>query len=149
MYTNCAFTGHRVLDSRFDINLLERVILNLIKSGARNFYCGMATGFDMNAAEIIVRYKKEYGLYLCACIPCEGQSKYYSATDKGRYENILCACDEKIVLFPDYVEGCMQMRDRLLVDKCDVLVCYLRRKRGGTYYTVNYAKKQNKKIIEL
>ena len=149
MYTNCAFTGHRILDSRLDVNLLDRVILNLIKSGTRNFYCGMATGFDMLAAEIVLRYKESYNLNLCACIPCEAQSKYYSVKDKRRYEKILCASDEKIVFSSEYVEGCMQERDRFLVDNCDVIVCYLRKKYGGTYYTVNYAKTQDKKIIEL
>lgn len=149
MYKNCAFTGHRVLDSRFDINLLDRVILNLIKSGARNFYCGMASGFDMYAAEIVLKYKENYPVRLCACVPCEEQSKYFSSEDKLRYKNILCAADEKIVFSSEYVAGCMQERDRFLVDNCDVLVSYLRKKTGGTFYTVNYAKKQNKKIIEL
>ena len=103
MYKSCAFTGHRVIDSGFNAELLDRVILNLIKSGARNFYCGMATGFDMLAAETVLRYKAMYGVRLCACIPCEAQNKYYSAKDKERYENILCACDEKIVLSSEYV----------------------------------------------
>lgn len=149
MYNNCAFTGHRVLDSRFDEELLDRVILNLIKSGTRNFYCGMALGFDMQAAEIVLRHKKNYDVRLCACIPCEEQNKYYSEKDKRRYENILSACDEKIVFSYEYVEGCMQERDRFLVDNCDVLVCFLRKKSGGTHYTVKYAKQQAVKIIEL
>lgn len=149
MYTNCAFTGHRVLDSQFDCKLLDRVILNLIKSGARNFYCGMATGFDIEAAEIVMRYKKNYDIKLCACIPCEEQSKYYSSRDKRRYEQILSVCDEKIVFSSKYVAGCMQERDRFLVDNCDVLICFLRKNKGGTYYTVKYAKSLDKKIIEL
>ena len=149
MYKNCAFTGHRILDRGFDANLLDRVILNLIKSGAQKFFCGMAKGFDLEAAEIVVKYKKQYDIRLCACIPCEEQSKYYSAKDKRRYENVLCACDEKIVFSEEYVDGCMQERDRFLVDNSEVLVCYLRKKSGGTFYTVNYAKKINRKIIEL
>ena len=149
MYKNCAFTGHRQLDSRFDRNLLDRVILNLIKSGARNFYCGMAMGFDMIAAEIVLKYRESYPVRLCACVPCGEQSKFFSLKDRVRYEKILCAADEKIVFSPEYVDGCMQERDRFLVDNCDVLVCYLRKTCGGTYYTVNYAKKQNKKLIEV
>lgn len=149
MYKNCAFTGHRVLDSGFSAELLDRVILNLIKTGAKNFYCGMATGFDMICAEIVLRHKKNYDIRLCACIPCEAQSKYYGAKDKLRYEKILSACDERITLYQEYNAGCMQERDRFLVDNSDVIVCYLRKKYGGTYYTVNYAKKCGKKIIEL
>ena len=149
MYKNCAFTGHRELDSRFDSKLLDRVVLNLIKSGARNFYCGMAIGFDMEAGEVVLKYKDSYNLRLCACIPCEGQSRYYSLKDRERYEKILRNCDEKIVFSEEYNDGCMQERDRFLVDNCDVIVCYLRKNSGGTYYTVNYAKKSGKKIIEL
>ena len=40
-------------------------------------------------------------------------------------------------------------RDRYLVDNSDLLVCFLRKNRGGTFYTVNYARKKGKKIIEL
>ena len=54
-----------------------------------------------------------------------------------------------VVLEPCYVAGCMYKRDRYLVENSDVLVCFLRRNSGGTYYTVNYARKMNKKIIEL
>lgn len=149
MYKNCAFTGHRELGSDFDINLLDRVILNLIKSGARNFYCGMAVGFDTEAAEIVMRYKKKYALRLIACIPCEAQSKYFSAANKRRYENILGACDEKIVFSTVYNSWCMHERDRFMVDNCDVLICYLRKKYGGTSYTVNYAKDCGVNVIEL
>lgn len=48
-----------------------------------------------------------------------------------------------------YYDGCMFERDRMLVDSCDVLVCYIRRNFGGTFYTVNYAKQKNVSIIEL
>ena len=40
-------------------------------------------------------------------------------------------------------------RNRLLVDKCDVLLAYLRTQRGGTFYTVNYAKKAGKPVVCL
>ncbi len=149
MYTNCSFTGHRALQRDFDVNILDRVILNLIKSGARNFYCGMAIGFDMQAAEIVLEYKKKYPVRLCACVPCMAQSKYFSEKDKLRYEKIIGASDEIIVFSSEYNSWCMQERDRFLVDNCDVLISYLRKKYGGTYYTVNYAKKLGTKIIEL
>lgn len=146
---NCAFTGHRILKNDFDVNLLDRVILNLIKSGVNNFYCGMATGFDIAAAESVLQYKKNYEIKLFACIPCSDQQENYSASDKRRYDSILKNCDGEIVLSQNYYAGCMYERDRFLVENADVLVSYLRVKKGGTYYTVNYAKKKDVKIIEL
>ncbi len=148
MYLNCAFSGHRY-GSDFSQTLLDRIILNLIKSGTQNFYCGMAQGFDLTAAESVISLKKDYPIKLFACIPCAEQSDSFSRADKIRYERILENCDGKIVLSPSYFKGCMHLRDRFLIDNCNVLVCFLRRKSGGTYYTVNYAKKCGVPVIEL
>lgn len=145
----CAFTGHRVIPRDFDINLLDRVIYNLIINGYDRFLCGMAKGFDQFAAESVINYKKKFDLELVACIPCETQTEKYSDSALLRYEKILNSCDEKIVLSDEYFSGCMQNRDRYMVDNCDVLVSLLRKSRGGTFYTVNYARSKGVKIIEL
>ena len=54
MIKSCAFTGHRYELKEFDAELLERVIKNLIISGVVIFYCGMAVGFDLAAAECVI-----------------------------------------------------------------------------------------------
>ncbi len=149
MYLNCAFTGHRRSLNGFDQALLDRVILNLVKGGTQNFYCGMAQGFDLAAAESVLSLKKHYTVNLYACIPCPEQTEGFSESNRIRYERILQNCDGQIILAPAYYKGCMQARDRFLVENCDVLVSFLRRKSGGTYYTVNYAKKSNVPVIEL
>lgn len=146
----CAFTGHRNLtNTDFDELLLERVVENLIKTGTKRFLCGMAVGFDMKAAQAVIALKGKYDIELVACLPCENQSARYSERNKTLYEEILSQCDEVITLAGGYVSGCMHRRDRYLVDNCDTVVSFLRKNSGGTYYTVNYAKKSSKKIIEL
>lgn len=147
--SSCSFTGHREL-ADLDVALLDRVIKNLIISGCTRFLCGMAQGFDLTAAESVLALKKEYPtVELVACVPCEGQSRYYSSADRARYDRVLKSCSEVIVLSEDYYQGCMHVRDRFMVDNSDVVVCYLRKKSGGTYYTVKYAKTHDKKVIEL
>ncbi|MDE5722050.1 MAG: DUF1273 domain-containing protein [Clostridia bacterium] len=149
-YKKCAFSGHRVLSCYdFDAALLDRVVLNLIKNGVEIFYCGMAQGFDLTAAESVIEHKREYDIKLIACLPCPEQSKTFTAANRERYEKLLKQCDETLVLSDEYYKGCMHARDRYLAESCDLLVCFLRKKSGGTFYTVNYAKKLNKKIIEL
>ena len=146
----CAFTGHRNLaGTDFDEHLLERVGADLVKTGTTRFLCGMAVGFDMKAAQAVLELKGEYDIQLVACLPCTNQSERFSARSKALYHEILGQCDEMIVLGEEYTRGCMQRRDRYLVDNCDVLVSFLRKNSGGTYYTVNYARKSNKKVIEL
>ena len=150
MCKKCSFTGHRVLSCYdFDNALLDRVILNLIKNGVNEFYCGMAQGFDLSAAESVLLYKEKYNVKLIACLPCPEQSETFTSKNKARYNSVLEKCDEIVVVSSEYYKGCMHARDRYLVDSCDFLVCFLRKKSGGTYYTVNYAKKLNIKIIEL
>lgn len=145
----CAFSGHRILPRDFDFLLMDRVIRNLLLMGCRRFLCGMAQGFDLYAAESVLANRKEYPVQLVACIPCGTQSENFSEHSLIRYRKILEECDEKIIFSQDYYAGCMQQRNRYLVDNCDVLLTFLRRKSGGTYYTVNYAKRQGKKLIEL
>lgn len=149
MFLSCTFTGHRELVD-LDVALLDRVVKNLIKNGVNRFLCGMAHGFDLTAAESVLALKKEFpNVELVACVPCEGQSNFFSAADKARYNRILLNSSEVIVLSDHYYQGCMHVRDRYMVDNSDMVVCYLRKKSGGTYYTVKYAKDQGKKVIEL
>ena len=146
----CAFTGHRNLKTYgLDYPLLDRVVQNLLKTGTTNFLCGMAIGFDIAAAESVLLYKDDYGAKLTACLPCADQYKRFSERNKQKYFEVLERCDEVITLAPSYFDGCMHARDRYMVENSDILVSFLRKQSGGTFYTVNYAKKLGKKIIEL
>lgn len=109
----------------------------------------MARGFDLIAAESVIEFKKDYEINLTACLPCANQSEKFSASVKSRYENVLSNCNKIITLSPAYYSGCMHERDRYMVDNSDIVVCFLRLNSGGTYYTVNYARRKGKKIIEL
>ncbi len=134
----CAFTGHRSPGKDFDPEALDEVILQLLKEGVRTFYNGLAVGFDLMAAELVLSHLSEYpDIRLVACIPCDDQNKYYSADDKIRYDNILLIA-EQVVLSARYYSGCMLARDRYMADRADILVTYCRKQTGGTAYTVNY-----------
>ncbi len=148
---SCAFSGHRLLGSDFDGELLERIIFRLIKRGFNTFYCGMAMGFDLFAGETVVKLREQYGdeVRLIACIPHPCQSEKFSYGDKVRYAALLSQCNEKIIFSDRYVPGCMHARDRYMVDNSSAIVCYLRKTRGGTYYTVNYARMSGLNVIEI
>ncbi len=145
----CAVTGHRVLGKNFSAQKLEEALLSLIGEGADTFLCGMALGFDLACGELIAKIKGTIPVKLVACIPCADQSGGYSAKQRARYDALLAACDERVVLHEHYENGCMFERNRYMVDRCDVLLAYLASERGGTYYTVNYAKKKGKRVLFL
>ena len=43
----------------------------------------------------------------------------------------------------------MHKRNRHLVDNSSICVCYLTENKGGTFYTVEYAKSKNLKVINI
>ncbi len=148
----CVFTGHRDLQSDFSKKKLKEAVKEVIAMGADTFLCGMAMGFDLIAAETVLSLKRKFPhIKLVACIPCIGQEKYFSNTDKRRYTAAVKKADERVVLSDGYYRGCMQARDRYMADRGDILITYCKKQEGGTAYTVRYFQKVNPegKIIFL
>ena len=139
----CAFTGHRTLDEDFSKGKLKREIKRLLEEGVHTFFGGMAMGFDLLAAELVLAFKKTYkDVKFIACIPCYNQEKSFPETDKKRYAEILKKADEQIVLADHYFNGCMQARDKYMADRADVLVAYCKKEKGGAAFTVKYFQKK-------
>ena len=157
----CAFTGHRPEklpwgyyeeDERCQA-LKERMwkaAQEIYDMGCRHFLCGMAQGCDLYFAETILALRcLAVGVTLEAVIPHEGQSGRWSEEQKERYERILSMCDKRTVLAPRYTSGCMQRRNRHMVDNASVLLAVYDGDGGGTGYTVAYALQQKRKVIRL
>ena len=133
----CVFTGHRELPSEFSKRALKDEVKKLILAGVDTFLCGMAIGFDLLAAETILSLKKKYpNVKLTACIPCLGQEKYFSKADQKRYVSAVKKADEKVILSDSYYRGCMQVRDKYMAERGDIMLAYCTKKEGGAAYTV-------------
>ena len=48
-----------------------------------------------------------------------------------------------------HYKSAMQIRNRAMVDRSDLVICCIQHKNGGAYKTVQYAKKHNKDIINV
>ncbi len=147
------FSGHREIPSE-DVDIimerLNKIIVELIEQGYTGFCCGGALGFDTIAAQIILELKKTYKqIELILHLPCLTQSKGWSETDIKIYNRIKDSADKVIYTSESYTRGCMHKRNRSLVDNSNICICYLTHNSGGTYYTVNYAKKKIKGIINI
>ena len=83
-------------------------------------------------------------------IPFREQADKWTFEWKLRYRELLKGADKIVQVCDEYQRGCFHIRNRYLVDNCDVLVAiYNGTDKGGTAYTVRYAKQQGKKIIIL
>lgn len=115
--------------------------------GITNFISGMALGADLDFAEIVLKLRKHYPVTLECAIPCPDQTLMWNGADKLRYESILKSADKINLISERYTPDCMLKRNRYMVDKNEVLIAVFNGvERGGTWYTINYAKKNNKQI---
>ncbi|MEY8313525.1 SLOG family protein, partial [Oscillospiraceae bacterium 42-9] len=114
-------------------------------------YCaGGALGFDTLAAETVLRLRETYSeLRLILVLPCKDQTRGWKAKDVDKYEKIRQRADETVYTSEIYATGCMHKRNRHLVDCSSVCVCYQTQFRGGTAYTVNYARTHGLAIINM
>ena len=81
---------------------------------------------------------------------CVGKLKEkYWRDAVAEYDRIRASADFVRVLSPTYHRGCMHVRNRYMVDRSDVCICYLRTMTGGTAYTVGYAESRGLEIIRL
>ena len=51
------------------------------------------------------------------------------------------------MLQTQYTNGCLQKRNRYLVDNADIVLAVWNGTPGGTEYTVSYAKKKEKTLV--
>lgn len=148
LLTTCCFTGHRVIKKDFDIENLEKVIKKVIKNGYKTFLVGMALGFDTLVFQTLLNFK-QYNIDIIACVPCKDQNKYFNKNQKTTYNKLIEKADKVVYVSDEYFDGCMQKRNRYMVDNSSILIAYLYSNMGGTKYTVNYAEKQGKNIIYI
>lgn len=151
--TGC-FTGHRQIPEK-DYALieekLEQTIVKLYNNGIIRYCAGGALGFDTLAAETVLRLRDGSlpNLRLILVLPCLNQTKGWKAEDVVRYEETKRRANKVKYVSQEYTSGGMYKRNRHLVDGSSVCVCYQTRPRGGTAYTVNYARAHGLAIFNM
>ena len=149
----CCFTGHRNLQKNEIAEIeksLEHELIKLISQGIQYFGSGEALGFDTLAAQTVLKLKKKYPqIKLIMVLPCKEQTKNWCDKDIITYNKILKKADKVVYTSEHYHQSCMHIRNRHLVDHSSHCIAYLNRAKGGTAYTVNYAKQNGLQIINL
>ena len=129
---------------------LRKTLIQCIEKGYCFFGAGGALGFDTLAAQTVLELKKDYPqIRLILVLPCHNQTRGWDEKDIAKYELIKGKADKMVYTSEHYFNGCMQKRNRHLVDNSGICICYLKEKTGGTAYTVEYARKMGLKIINL
>ena len=121
-----------------------------ILDGYRHFITGMSRGMDLWAAMCVLDFKRAYpGLTLEAAIPCPEQPSRWPAEDVRFYNLVLSRCDTRTVLSPRYTAGCMDKRNRYMVDHSSLLIAAFDGRSGGTRNTCLYAERTGVRIHNI
>lgn len=151
--TCACFTGHRNMTAeelRDASAETARHIERLYSLGVVNYYVGGAIGYDLAAAVTILNMKRDHpALTLNLALPCPDHTATWSRAEKELFDRVLSRADTVCTVSDSYHRGCMQVRNRYMVDKSRVCIAYMRECKGGTYGTVAYAKKRGLKVINI
>lgn len=148
------FSGHRpemLPQTPEGMGLLDRKLHEELMGshleGHHIYYTGMCRGFDLLATQHLLYLGKK--IELIAVVPFLGQEKSWTWQERNLYVEILDRASQVITLHQSYQKGCYHERNRYMVDRCRTLVGYCDSNRGGTYYTMNYARKKGLKVVNL
>ena len=142
-----AFFGHRRIYNIREIEEKLVPILNelILTKEYVEFYIGRNGDFDEFVASVIKRVQKQLDRdnnVMILTLP-------YTVKDIEYYENYY---DE--IVIPDAIgkahpKAAITLRNRWMVDTADLVIAYIEHEEGGAYAAVKYAKKGNKKVINL
>lgn len=133
--------------------MLRPAIASEYENGVRIFYTGMASGFDLWAATVVLELR-DAGIcpdaQTITVEPFSGQiNNIRIPEERLLYEKIKKESPINIILSDVYYAGCYLRRNDYLIDSVSRIICYYDGQKGGTFYTVNHAKRKGLKIINL
>ena len=146
-----SFFGHREIKNALEVERkLEAKITELIQTKQYiEFLVGREGEFDILAASVVKRVKKKMDYGNCSLI---WVLPYMKAEFRDNEKNFLEYYDDVEVCEQSskaHFKSAMQIRNRAMVDRSDLVICCIQHKSGGAYKTVQYATKQNKEIFNV
>ena len=149
----CCFTGHRELPigKADEIQVrLEEELRYLIRQDVCDFMAGGALGFDTLAAGVVLKLKDEFEqLRLILVLPCPEQAQRWSQADIALYEETKLGADRVLYTADAYHPGCMQKRNKYLVEHSCCCICYMTKRKGGTKNTVDLCRKKGVQVTNI
>ena len=146
-----SFFGHRSIERASEVeNRFDKLLHELIAQKEYvEFLIGRDGEFDLLASAAIKRAVREYGYgntHFTLVLPY--MKAEYRDNEKeylGYYDEVE-VCAESADAHP---KAAIQIRNRKMVDRSDLVVCCIQHKSGGAYKTMQYAEKQGKSIVNL
>ena len=146
-----AFFGHRYIDNILKVEeQLEEHIRKLLQEHVYvDFLVGRNGDFDQCVSSSVLRVRKNYrddnsALVLILPYPTGEylNNEYY-------FHNYYTDVEISYTASVAHPKSAIQIRNREMVDRADLIICYIEHEKGGAWQTVEYAIKQGKTVINI
>ncbi|MBD5384760.1 MAG: hypothetical protein HDR72_07150 [Ruminococcaceae bacterium] len=146
-----SFFGHREISNPLDVDkALVEEISSLIRSKDYvEFLVGRNGDFDIMVASAVRRAQEglDYGnSSLVLVLPYMTKEYRENTAAFEKYYNEIEICQQSA---DGHFKGAFQVRNRIMVDRSDLIICCIEHDSGGAYQTIQYAKKKNKTVKNL
>lgn len=146
-----SFFGHREIENALEVERkLEAKITELIQTKQYiEFLVGREGEFDILAASVVKRVKKRIDHGNCSLILI---LPYMKAEFRDNEKEFLEYYDDVEICEQSakaHYKAAMQIRNRAMVDRSDLVISCIKHKSGGAYKTVQYAEKQGRTVINI
>ena len=143
-----AFFGHRYIDNPFRIadRLAEEIRRLLSEHEYVDFLVGRDGEFDQFASSAVLRVRKQYrddNSSLVLVLP------YEYLNNEESYHDYYSDVEISYAASKAHPKAAIQIRNREIVERADLILCCIEREKGGAWQTVRYAMKQGKDVINL
>ena len=159
--TTCCFTGPRPprlpAGGREDApemlvlkEKLDAAVRRAYEDGYRVFIDGMAEGFDLLAAEAVLKLREEYpDVHLMAAFPAPESRKNHSAEVCERIERIVAKASIAVYAYTKYEKGCELRRNLYMVSRAGRIIGYYNGLSSGTAHCWNQAQLRGLETVNL
>lgn len=146
-----AFIGHREIDDLYKVETrLEELIKELLLSHEYvEFLVGRDGEFDQAVASAVRRTKRmvrDDNSSLVWIMPYLSAEYENNKDSFDHYYDEIEICEEAAAA---HFKAAIQIRNGRMIDRADLVLCYIERKSGGVYMTYRYAVRKMKTIINI
>ena len=146
-----SFFGHREIKQPFLVEKrVEKIIVEIINSKEYvEFLIGRDGEFDQIVSSVIRRTTRKYNYGNSALIIV---LPYMKAEFQNNEQSFLTYYDE-VEICPEsseaHFKAAIQIRNRNMVDRSDLIVCCIEHNSGGAFKTIQYATRLKKNMLNI
>ena len=146
-----AFFGHRYIDNPFKVEeLIEEQIRKFINEKEYvDFIVGRNGEFDQCVSSTVLRVRKNYRDDNSSLVLMLPYPTVEYINNQNYFEDYYSDIEISYAASKAHPKAAIQIRNREMVDRADLIICYIEHNEGGAYKTVKYASEHNKPIINL